>query len=46
MLFRSPDLGRAWRQYDVFGESEVIAVPFSYSATEHTLLGLVNGQER
>jgi hypothetical protein len=33
-----PELGRAWRQYDVFGESELIAVTFSYSGAEHALM--------
>ena len=33
-----PTLGRAWRQYDVFGESDVIAVTFSYDNAEHALL--------
>jgi hypothetical protein len=33
-----PTPGRAWRQHDVFGESEVIAVTFSYSGAEHALL--------
>jgi hypothetical protein len=33
-----PTPGRAWRQHDVFGENEVIAVTFSYSGTEHALL--------
>ena len=33
-----PAPGRAWRQYDVFGEREVIAVTFSYSGAEHALL--------
>ncbi len=40
-----PDLGRAWRQYDVFGESEVIAVTFSYTGAEHTLLVAINLNE-
>jgi len=33
-----PALGRAWRQYDVFGDQEVVAVTFSYSGAEHALL--------
>lgn len=33
-----PTPGRAWRQYDVFGENEIIAVTFSYSGAEHALL--------
>ncbi len=33
-----PIPGRAWRQYDVFGENEVVAVTFSYSGAEHALL--------
>ena len=33
-----PIPGRAWRQHDVFGESEIIAVTFSYSGVEHALL--------
>ena len=33
-----PTPGRAWRQHDVFGESEVIAVTFSYSGAEHALI--------
>ena len=33
-----PTPGRAWRQYDVFGENEVVAVTFSYSGAEHALL--------
>jgi hypothetical protein len=33
-----PTPGRAWRQYDVFGESEIIAVTFSYSGAEHALI--------
>jgi hypothetical protein len=40
-----PDLGRAWRQYDVFGESEVIAVTFSYPGAEHTLLVAIDLNE-
>jgi hypothetical protein len=30
--------GRAWRQHDVFGEREVVAVTFSYEDAEHALL--------
>lgn len=33
-----PAPGRAWRQHDVFDESEVIAVTFGYSGAEHALL--------
>ena len=33
-----PTPGRAWRQYDVFGENEVVAVTFSYEEAEHALL--------
>ena len=33
-----PAPGRAWRQYDVFGEREVVGVTFSYSGAEHALL--------
>jgi hypothetical protein len=33
-----PSLGRAWRQYDVFGDQEVVAVTFSYEGAEHALL--------
>jgi len=33
-----PTPGGAWRQHDVFGESEIIAVTFSYSGVEHALL--------
>jgi hypothetical protein len=33
-----PALGRAWRQYDVFGDSEVVGVTFSYEGAEHALL--------
>lgn len=33
-----PAPGRAWRQYDVFGEREVVAVTFSYDDVEHALL--------
>jgi hypothetical protein len=33
-----PAPGRAWRQNDVFGEREVVAVTFSYSGAEHALL--------
>jgi hypothetical protein len=40
-----PAAGRAWRQYDVFGESEVIAVTFSYSGAEHTLLVAIDLSE-
>ena len=33
-----PAPGRAWRQYDVFGEREVVGVTFSYEDAEHALL--------
>jgi hypothetical protein len=33
-----PTPGRAWREYDVFGEREVVAVTFSYEGSEHALL--------
>jgi hypothetical protein len=33
-----PDLGRALRQYNVFGEHEFVAVTFGYDGTEHALL--------
>jgi hypothetical protein len=33
-----PSVGRAWRQYDVFGDQEVVAVTFSYEGAEHALL--------
>jgi hypothetical protein len=29
---------RAWRQHDVFGDSEIVTVTFSYSGAEHALL--------
>jgi hypothetical protein len=41
-----PTPGRAWRQYDVFGESEVVAVTFSYSGAEHALLVAIDLAER
>jgi hypothetical protein len=33
-----PTPGRAWREYDVFGEREVVVVTFSYEGSEHALL--------
>jgi hypothetical protein len=33
-----PTPGRAWRQYDVFEEREVVAVTFGYAGAEHALL--------
>jgi hypothetical protein len=41
-----PAAGRAWRQYDVFGEREVVAVTFSYSGAEHALLVAIDLAER
>jgi hypothetical protein len=40
-----PVPGRAWRQYDVFGEQEVVAVTFSYSGAEHALLVAIDRAE-
>jgi hypothetical protein len=37
-----PTPGRAWRRHDVFDESEVIAVTFSYEDAEHALLVAVD----
>ena len=40
-----PTPGRAWRQHDVFGESEVIATTFSYSGAEHALVVAIDLNE-
>jgi hypothetical protein len=40
-----PILGRAWRQYDVFGDQEAVAVTFSYSGAEHALLVAIDRAE-
>jgi hypothetical protein len=40
-----PTPGRAWRQYDVFGEREAIAVTFSYD-TEHVLFVAIDLAEQ
>jgi len=40
-----PTPGRAWRQRDVFGDQEVIAVTFGYSGAEHALLVAIDRTE-
>jgi hypothetical protein len=40
-----PAPGRAFRQYDVFGDQEVVAVTFSYSGAEHALLIAIDRAE-
>ena len=40
-----PAPGRAFRQYDVFGDQEVVAVTFSYSGSEHALLIAIDRAE-
>jgi hypothetical protein len=40
-----PTLGRAWRQHDVFGESEIVVVTFSYESAEHALLVAIDLNE-
>jgi hypothetical protein len=40
-----PTLGRAWRQYDVFGDQEAVAVTFSYAGAEHALLVAIDRAE-
>ena len=41
-----PTPGRAWRQYDVFGDQEVVAVTFGYDGAEHALLVSIDLVER